>query len=45
MIRTAVSLIGGFDQFNLHDKAVLVKPNVVSDKPFPTMTNPEVGFH
>ena len=42
MIRTAVSHIGGFDRFDLKGKTVLVKPNVVSDKPSPSTTNPEV---
>ena len=41
MIRTAVSHIGGFGQFDLRGKTVLVKPNVVSDKPSPSTTNPE----
>jgi uncharacterized protein (DUF362 family) len=42
MIREAVSLIGGFGQFDLKGKTVLVKPNVVYDKPFPATTNPEL---
>jgi uncharacterized protein (DUF362 family) len=41
-IRGAVSLIGGFEPFALKGKTVLVKPNVVSYKPSPTTTNPEV---
>jgi hypothetical protein len=41
-VRTAVSLIGGFEPFALKGKTVLVKPNVVSYKPSPTTTNPEV---
>ncbi|OGP71313.1 MAG: hypothetical protein A2W09_02440 [Deltaproteobacteria bacterium RBG_16_50_11] len=41
-IRAAVSLIGGFGPFALKGKAVLVKPNVVSYKPSPSTTNPEV---
>ncbi len=42
MIRTAVSHIGGFGQFDLRGRIVLVKPNVVSNKPSPSTTNPEV---
>jgi uncharacterized protein (DUF362 family) len=41
-IRSAISLIGGFEPFALKGKAVLVKPNVVSYKPSPSTTNPEV---
>jgi len=41
-IRAAVSLIGGFEPFALRGKTALVKPNVVSYKPSPTTTNPEV---
>jgi uncharacterized protein (DUF362 family) len=41
-IRAAVSLIGGFEFFALKGKTILVKPNVVSHKPSPTSTNPEV---
>jgi len=41
-IRVAVSLIGGFEPFALKGKTVLVKPNMVSYKPSPTTTNPEV---
>jgi uncharacterized protein (DUF362 family) len=41
-IRAAVSLIGGFEPFGLKGKTALVKPNVVSYKPSPSTTNPEV---
>jgi uncharacterized protein (DUF362 family) len=41
-IRSSVSLIGGFEPFALKGKTVLVKPNVVSYKPSPSTTNPEV---
>jgi uncharacterized protein (DUF362 family) len=41
-IRAAVSLVGGFEHFALRAKTVLIKPNVVSYKPSPTTTNPEV---
>ena len=41
-IRSAISLIGGFEPFALKGKTVLVKPNVVSYKPSPSTTNPEV---
>ena len=42
MIREAVSLIGGFERLGLKGKTVLIKPNIVSGKPNPTTTNPEV---
>lgn len=42
MVREAVRLVGGFDQFSLEGRSVLVKPNVVSHKPNPSTTNPRV---
>jgi uncharacterized protein (DUF362 family) len=42
MIKDAVSLIGGFERLNVKGKRVLIKPNVVSGKPNPATTNPEV---
>jgi len=41
-IRSAVSLIGGFGPFGLKGKSVLLKANVVSYRPSPTTTSPEV---
>ncbi len=41
-IRDAVSLIGGFERLSLKGKTVLVKPNVLSGRPSPTTTNPEL---
>jgi uncharacterized protein (DUF362 family) len=41
-IRQAVALIGGFKQFDLKGKTVMVKPNVVANKPPPSTTSPEV---
>lgn len=41
-VRDAVELIGGFGRLDLHGKTVLVKPNVVSGKPHPTTTSPEI---
>lgn len=42
MIREAVTLIGGFKKLTIKDKKILVKPNVVSRKPHPSTTNPDV---
>ena len=42
MVRTAVSLIGGFGPLALRGKSVLVKPNVVGGNGNPTTTNPAV---
>jgi len=42
MVAGAVSLIGGFERLALRGKTVLVKPNVVSGRPHPATTNPEV---
>jgi uncharacterized protein (DUF362 family) len=41
-IRQALALIGGLERLELAGKSVLVKPNVVSDRPHPTTTNPAV---
>ena len=42
MVREAVRLVGGLDQFSLQGRSVLVKPNVVSYKANPSTTNPRV---
>ncbi len=41
-VSEAVSLIGGLERLSLKGKTVLVKPNVLSGRPSPTTTNPEV---
>ncbi len=41
-VRQALDLIGGLGPLDLAGKTVLVKPNVVSGKPPPSTTNPEV---
>lgn len=41
-VRRAIDLIGGLAPLGLAGKTVLVKPNVVSGKPHPSTTNPEV---
>lgn len=42
MVRECVHLIGGIGKLKVEGKTVFVKPNVVSEKPPPTTTNPEV---
>ncbi len=42
MLRAGLDLIGGLDRLALGGKRVVVKPNVVNDRPPPTTTNPEV---
>ncbi len=42
MVREAIHLIGGIEKLQIRGKTVLLKPNVVSARPFPTTTNPEV---
>ena len=41
-VREAVGLIGGFDKLKVKGKTVLVKPNVVSGRPSPVTTSPEL---
>lgn len=40
MLREGLRLIGGLDRLALEGKRVLIKPNVVNDRPPPTTTNP-----
>ncbi len=42
MLQAGLELIGGLDVLALEGKRVLVKPNVVNDRPPPTTTNPQV---
>jgi uncharacterized protein (DUF362 family) len=42
MLTAGLRLIGGLTRLNLKDKRVLIKPNVVNDRPPPTTTNPQV---
>lgn len=42
MVREAIRLIGGLEKLQVTGKTVLVKPNVVSSRPPPTTTSPEV---
>lgn len=41
-VRKALDLIGGLNKLDVRGKTILVKPNVVSGKPPPVTTNPEV---
>jgi uncharacterized protein (DUF362 family) len=42
MVRAAVALLGGIERLEVAGKTVFIKPNVVSDEPPPTTTNPAV---
>lgn len=42
MLRRAVELLGGIDRLSLRGKRVLLKPNVLNDRPPPTTTSPMV---
>lgn len=42
MLRTGLDLLGGLDRLALEGKRVLIKPNVLNDRPPPTTTNPAV---
>src|SRR5438270_13063257 len=42
MLQAGLNLIGGIDRLGLHGKRVLIKPNVVNDRPPPSTTNPKV---
>lgn len=42
MVREAITMIGGLERIDVRDKTVLVKPNVVSGRPSPATTNPDV---
>lgn len=42
MLREGLKLLGGLDRLPLEGKRVLVKPNVVNDRPPPSTTSPHV---
>src|SRR5574340_667045 len=42
MLRRAIELLGGIDRLSLRGKRVLLKPNVLNDRPPPTTTSPQV---
>jgi len=42
MLQAGLNLIGGIGRLELRGKRVLVKPNVVNDRPPPSTTNPKV---
>ncbi|HVG01659.1 MAG TPA: DUF362 domain-containing protein [Nitrospira sp.] len=42
MLQRAMNLLGGMDRLDLRGKRVLLKPNVLNDRPPPSTTNPQV---
>ncbi len=42
MLQAGIELIGGIGRLDLRGKRVLIKPNVVNDRPPPSTTNPQV---
>lgn len=42
MLQRAIELLGGIDRLGLRGKRVLLKPNVLNDRPPPSTTNPQV---
>ena len=42
MLREGLKLIGGIDRLDLKGKRILIKPNVVNDRPPPVTSNPRV---
>jgi uncharacterized protein (DUF362 family) len=42
MLRTGLGLLGGIGRLTLQGKRVLIKPNLVNDRPPPTTTSPQV---
>ena len=42
MLTAGLDLIGGVDRLNLHGTRVLIKPNVVNDRPPPATTSPQL---
>ena len=42
MLERAIELLGGIDRLDLRGKRVLLKPNVLNDRPPPSTTNPQV---
>lgn len=42
MLQRAIDLLGGVDRLGLRGQRVLLKPNVLNDRPPPSTTNPQV---
>jgi len=42
MLREGLELLGGLQHLDCRDKRVLIKPNLVNDRPPPTTTSPEL---
>ena len=42
MLQRAIDLLGGLDRLRLRGKRVLLKPNILNDRPPPSTTNPQV---
>ncbi|MGH7208521.1 MAG: DUF362 domain-containing protein, partial [Nitrospiraceae bacterium] len=42
MLHTGLEMLGGIDRLALRGKRVLIKPNVVNDRPPPSTTSPQV---
>jgi len=42
MLQCAINLLGGVERLGLRGKRVLLKPNVLNDRPSPSTTNPKV---
>jgi uncharacterized protein (DUF362 family) len=42
MLHEGMRLLGGLDRLDLHGKSVVIKPNVVNDRPPPSITSPAV---
>ena len=42
MLQRAIDLLGGVDRLDLRGKRVLLKPNVLNDRPPPSTTNPRI---
>ncbi|MEW6543360.1 MAG: DUF362 domain-containing protein [Nitrospirota bacterium] len=42
MLKAGLDLLGGLDRLDLRGKRVLIKPNLVNDRPPPTTTSPQV---
>ncbi|MER3424383.1 MAG: hypothetical protein C4293_15360, partial [Nitrospiraceae bacterium] len=42
MLLEGLQLLGGFDRLSLAGKRILIKPNIVNDRPPPSTTSPQV---
>ncbi|MBA2485666.1 MAG: DUF362 domain-containing protein [Nitrospira sp.] len=42
MLQRAIDLLGGIDRLGVRGKRILLKPNVLNDRPPPSTTNPKV---